>query len=173
MKRTGVSKHERNKRPDKDNESDQDDGESLNVIAETRRQETSQMLLVGIRPLLVINVRMARGVAAPLKFCELHLVDEVNFDKINQHLMKEWLRIVEPVVKQRLCDYDERKSGKDVGPEPQDFLPWVVNHGRESGDPNFNEPVTIALRGLIPKSAQIRTSTIVCAHNLLDPASPK
>ncbi|KAK7722877.1 hypothetical protein SLS63_009151 [Diaporthe eres] len=79
---------------------------------------------------------------------------------LNQHLMKEWLRIVEPVVKQRLCDYDERKSGKDVGPEPQDFLPWVVNHGRESGDPNFNEPVTIALRGLIPKSAQIRTSTI-------------
>lgn len=91
----------------------------------------------------------------------------------NQHLMKEWLRIVEPVAKQRLCDYDERKSGKDVGPEPQDFLPWVVNHGRESGDPNFNEPVTIALRGLIPKSAQIRTSTIVCAHDLLDPASPK
>lgn len=91
----------------------------------------------------------------------------------NQHLMKEWLRIVEPVVKQRLCDYDERKSGKDVGPEPQDFLRWVANHARESGGPYFNEPGKIALRGLILKSAQLRTSTMVCAHALLDPVSPK
>lgn len=84
---------------------------------------------------------------------------------------RAFAKLLRPEIERRLREYDERKADpekKAREPEPNDFLQWMVNQAKESGDPYLMKPRTLALRILILNFASIHTSSFAITGAIFD-----
>ncbi|POS79571.1 hypothetical protein DHEL01_v202043 [Diaporthe helianthi] len=90
---------------------------------------------------------------------------------------RAFFKVLRPTIEQRLRDYEERhrdlEKNKALGPEPNDFLQWLVNQAKEMGDPWYSKPSTLALRVQVLNFASIHTSSFAITGVILDLVASK
>lgn len=90
----------------------------------------------------------------------------------NRIHQRAFFKVLRPTIEQRLREYDERhrdpEKNKALGPEPNDFLQWLVNQAKEMGDPYHMKPSTLALRVQVLNFASIHTSSFAITGAILD-----
>ncbi|KKY36702.1 putative ent-kaurene oxidase [Diaporthe ampelina] len=90
----------------------------------------------------------------------------------NRLHQRAFFKVLRPTIEQRLREYDERhrdpEKNKALGPEPNDFLQWLVNQAKEMGDPYHMKPSTLALRVQVLNFASIHTSSFAITGAVLD-----
>ncbi|KAH6985457.1 cytochrome P450 [Ilyonectria destructans] len=87
-----------------------------------------------------------------------------------------FVKILRPLIEQRLKKYDERQADPDkkaLKPEPNDFLQWSIKQAKESGNPSLWDPKTLAGRVLLLNFASIHTSSFAITGAILDLVSSK
>ncbi|RKU41205.1 hypothetical protein DL546_003250 [Coniochaeta pulveracea] len=107
----------------------------------------------------------------PLKYLVAPLVTIPN----RKH-EKAFLKIVKPGIQQRLQDFRKRQSANDLekaamGPEPNDWLQWMIDFAVKNGDPHLLEADTLAGLELLINFASIHTSSFAITHAVLDLAA--
>lgn len=95
----------------------------------------------------------------------------------NRIHQRAFFKVLRPTIEQRLREYDERhrdpEKNKALGPEPNDFLQWLVNQAKEMGDPYHMKPSTLALRVQVLNFASIHTSSFAITGAILDLVASK
>lgn len=95
----------------------------------------------------------------------------------NRIHQRVFFKVLRPTIEQRLREYDERhrdpEKNKALGPEPNDFLQWLVNQAKEMGDPYHMKPSTLALRVQVLNFASIHTSSFAITGAILDLVASK
>lgn len=95
----------------------------------------------------------------------------------NRIHQRAFFKVLRPTIEQRLREYDERhrdpEKNKALGPEPNDFLQWLVNQAKEMGDPYHMKPSTLALRVQVLNFASIHTSSFAITGAVLDLVASK
>lgn len=95
----------------------------------------------------------------------------------NRIHQRAFFKVLRPTIEQRLREYDERhndpEKNKALGPEPNDFLQWLVNQAKEMGDPYHMKPLTLALRVQVLNFASIHTSSFAITGAVLDLVASK
>lgn len=83
-----------------------------------------------------------------------------------------FLKLLRPVVEQRLKDYEARRAdpeaNKQLGPEPNDLLQWMIEQAKTLGEPHLWSPDVIAGRILLVNFAAIHTTTFSITGTILD-----
>lgn len=95
----------------------------------------------------------------------------------NRMHQRAFFKVLRPTIEQRLREYDERhqdpEKNKALGPEPNDFLQWLINQAKEMGDPWLWKPSTLALRVQVLNFASIHTSSFAITGAILDLVASK
>lgn len=95
----------------------------------------------------------------------------------NRLHQRAFFKVLRPTIERRLREYDERhrdpEKNKALGPEPNDFLQWLVNQAKEMGDPYHMRPSTLALRVQVLNFASIHTSSFAITGVILDLVASK
>lgn len=110
---------------------------------------------------------------APLKYLVAPLVTIPN-----RKYEKAFKRVVRPSIEQRLKEVRKRQASSDLekaalGPEPNDWLQWMMDFAVKSGDPHLLEVDTLAGLELLINFASIHTSSFAITHAVLDLASSR
>jgi cytochrome P450 len=94
----------------------------------------------------------------------------------NRKHEKAFRRVVKPGIQQRLKESRQRQAASDVekaalGPEPNDWLQWMIDFAVKNGDPHLLEVNTLAGLELLINFASIHTSSFAITHAVLDLAA--
>lgn len=94
----------------------------------------------------------------------------------NRRHENTWFRLMLPEVEQRLREHETSSSTSTSTTtstsiretQTGDFLQWLVEHARATGDARMCEPKTLAARVLLINAAAVHTSSFAITHVLLD-----